>query len=673
MDNKNRYNEWMQYAVTDTGMTWNKGQALPSFSVPADMLDALDMKKFATDEKIMFSVLQGHVNKTKPRIILFNHASEGKDTWPDLLDIKRTEYKSENRFDVLKKYMGEISGAVIYSTSASIHYRNVACTIAGLKNLIPVEEKLYTELKEYGIDLEIKEDITSLDMKTPTEIYTYVYENLWKDCTKRLFVSLSPESHNAFIRDIAAAAGCAVTWLDARKKDEEKVLHRFLDDMKEGESQIIGWWPEERSGIGAGTKHGISTVPSDFFENASVYGGMSHIIKTPQIPKKPELENKVYLAIFLSDGDNVQYCEHHMKTLWEDGDRGLTPLNWTISPGLVDFAPEMLNYYYKTATPNDFFSSGPSGMGYTLIYDEHNKILNLNDKDITDRYLKYSESYLSKAGLRSVTAWDQLRDIHMDSYDENCRTLYGVTVEDWFQRPKMLEIENRKRIAFIPNQPAYASKIEDIYKAIKPKIEKFDGKPMFLSVQGVTWSMTPKNITKLREQLNEILPDKIEILRGDHFLTLYNEANGLPFNLCMSDKTKITSSGDSADADVVADGSNATMWTDSQSSDEDESDKNEKYLMFDFGDVYEISRYVIKNASLISMDKGEDIQEYEIQLSEDGKEFKTVHSFSGETSFIHDFDIDAQKARYARINILKSGKDNTARVREVEFYGAKKV
>lgn len=132
--------------------------------------------------------------------------------------------------------------------------------------------------------------------------------------------------------------------------------------------------------------------------NATVYAGMSQPVHYPKVSKMPELENKIYLALFLSDGDNVQYCQHAMSQLWDKEGRGSIPINWTISPGLVDFGPALLNYYYDTATENDCFASGPSGLGYSLIYDSHNYIWNSDSGEAISPYVKWTQQYLEKVG-----------------------------------------------------------------------------------------------------------------------------------------------------------------------------------------------------------------------------------------------------------------------------------
>jgi hypothetical protein len=428
--NDNKHLKWTPYKTVASGISWPKGQALPQFATLADTLDGFDMRKAALSpaEKALFSVLQGLVNKNKPRIILFDEVREGNYKWPDNLHLPIKEWT--DKWSLLKKYKDEISGIILYDQGKSNHYLNLATTVGGIKNALPVTPADWDILKTKGFNFPVLADLTKLELTTPAEIYQYLYDNYWKQCTKRLLVSLNTRM-SAYIRDIGVASGAAFVWLDPRKKEEAEVLGKFLGDMKSGESIIIGWWAEERSGIGMGVSYGISTIPSDFYENATVYAGTSHNIQLPVVPKKPKLENKIYLAIFLSDGDNVQYCQHAMSKLWDNKSRGVVPINWTVSPGLADIGPGLLNYYYSTATPNDFFSSGPSGLGYALIYDAHNKKWNMTNSEHIAAYTKFSQQYLEKSGLRVITIWDEINEQQMESYTTNCRYLYGVTLEDW--------------------------------------------------------------------------------------------------------------------------------------------------------------------------------------------------------------------------------------------------
>jgi hypothetical protein len=354
-----------------------------------------------------------------------------------------------------------------------------------------------------------------------------------------------------------------------------------------------------------------------------------------------------------------------MKLLWDNEDRGTVPINWTISPGLIDFAPAMLNYYYTTATPNDFFASGPSGLGYALTYDAHNHIMNFTEKEHIEAYSKFSQTYLERSGLRVVTIWDEVRDYHMDSYTDNCRYLYGLTYEDWTgshadgtAQPIYI---NQNKMGFIPNNPPYTGEIKHMYSAWERYIKNWDGNsPLFYAAQGDAWFMTPDNITKLSEQLNALAPGKIEILRGDHFFALFNEANGLPFNLTLSKHLNVESSDASADAAAVIDGTpSGNVWSTS---------KEDKWIKFDFGGEYALERYVVRHAGDNGQDASLNTKDFALEVSMDGSSWIVTSEIKGNDANVTDIDVEPVNAKFARLVIQNPGADEAARICEVELY-----
>ncbi len=639
------------------GIKWPVGQVIPHFAAPAETLDGFSVasKEMPGSEKMMFAALQGLVNKTQPRIYLYDVEREGKHKWPDLLDLKITEYPSDQKWELVRKYRKELSGLVLYSTEKSPHYMNLAATVGGLRNALPVTWSEYEQLIQKKIDLPVVVDLTGLTFTTPVEIYSYLYDTYWKDCTKRLLISLNNRVP-VNIRDIGMAAGAAILWLEPRNQDENAVLRKFLRDMKAGESIILGWWTEERAGIGIGTEYGISTIPSDFYDNATVHAGLSHQIEMPVVPRKPELENKIYLAVFMSDGDNVQYCQHAMSKLWDDRGRGIIPINWTVSPGLADIGPGILNYYYKTATPNDFFASGPSGLGYALIYDAHNYKWNTTKRENFEPYARLTERYLEKSGLRVITVWDQVNEDQMEVYARCCRYLYGVTQQDWErQEGKISSFVKQNKLAFIPNYPCYANGINVIFEMNKDTISKFDqSAPVFLSAQGESWKMGPDNIVALKEKLEQLSPENIVICRGDHFFALYNEANGMDFNLTLSGKMGVTSSLSETPAEFVADGTCSTgrTWI--------SSGKN-PWVQFDFGKEYAVRRYVIRQLECTKKGK------LKMETSRDGISWETADEQEIPSNTMIDIDFKTRQARYARL-VFKTG--GVVRIGDVEVYGS---
>src|SRR6185312_11969423 len=109
----------------------------------------------------------------------------------------------------------------------------------------------------------------------------------------------------------------------------------FLSSMGAG-GTFMGWWPEEGSGVTRASQYGIATVASDYATNLTVHSGMPRTVNIKPIPPKPALQNKMYVAFIMSDGDNLQYVEHLERKLWNDPGRGQVPMGWTMSPAMLD-------------------------------------------------------------------------------------------------------------------------------------------------------------------------------------------------------------------------------------------------------------------------------------------------------------------------------------------------
>ena len=131
------------------GISWPKGQALPTFAAPAAMLDSLVVQDLSKDEQLTFSALQGQVNRKQPRIMLLDARSgEGRDTWARTMKLGMAEpFTRETKWELLKKYAGEISGVVLYDPSKNPHLRNLAGTAAGIQRAIPVTPQVMADVK----------------------------------------------------------------------------------------------------------------------------------------------------------------------------------------------------------------------------------------------------------------------------------------------------------------------------------------------------------------------------------------------------------------------------------------------------------------------------------------------------------------------------------------------
>lgn len=532
-------------AQPERGISWPAGQALPHFASPAP-LDAIEIQALTRDEQITFSALQGQVNRPQPRIFLLDaRTDEGRHTWLETTNINltlATTYTRENKYDLLAKYASEVQGIVLYDPSLSPHYRNLAGTIAGLRRALPMTAEIAAQAREHKINLKTLVDLRELTFTSPLEIYGHLYTNYWEQCTKRLILSARPTDRGGdfhHTRDLAAAVGAGILWLDARIPAERDLLRKFYRTMKAGDAVALGWYPTERSGITTASEFGIGTLAADHYLNSTVYSGMDHHIQVPPIPKMPPLENKAYIALFISDGDNIQYVQRGMRRYWDQSAkvRGEFPLNWTIAPGLVDIGPALLNYYYTTATTNDCFVSGPSGMGYLMPYNTLTEPgapvgLYLADPARMEGYARLTETYLKRSGLRVITIWDDATPMQRAAYEKFCPTLYGATVQNFKDVPSVEGSVVNNRLRFDKLIIPYASTYEHLHRSILHQLDRWDRKsPLFLSYQSSIWSeLKPARLVELCRDITTRMPNQVTFLRADHYFNLYNQAHNLPYD-----------------------------------------------------------------------------------------------------------------------------------------------
>src|SRR5262249_44753155 len=136
------------------------------------------------------------------------------------------------------------------------------------------------------------------------QVYQALYNTYWPGIDHRVLIGLNPDVHKAALREYATALGAATIWLDPDVTGESDLLNNFLSTMPAG-SNFMGWWPNEQPGVQRTSTYGITTIASDWSSNLTMHSGMPRTINVKQAPAKPALQNKIYVAFILSDGDNL--------------------------------------------------------------------------------------------------------------------------------------------------------------------------------------------------------------------------------------------------------------------------------------------------------------------------------------------------------------------------------
>jgi hypothetical protein len=478
-------------------------------------VDWVGVQQNGSPEMYLFASLKGIVNKTKPRIFSYegDAFAEGPYTWLQSLGLSWNE--PADKWSLITKYRNELSGLIVYDP-AQIHTVNLATMLAKSRGALIASPSLLSRLTAAPYNLPILLDLRG-QFTSKLQVYQTIYNTYWPTLDHRLLIGLNPEVHKAALREYATALGAAVIWLDPNVPAESTLLNSFLSSMPAG-SNVMGWWPEEAPGVQRASQYGIATIASDWCANLTMHSGTPRTVNIKPVPPKPALQNKLYVAFILSDGDNLQYIEHLMRKLWNNPDRGSVPMGWTLSPAMLDAMPGALNFFHQTATNNDNLISGPSGYGYAYPNSWPNQSL-------LNQFVAKTEDYNRRAGFRVITIWNTITGgINQNvgqAFASYAPTLLGLTAQN---TGGGLTIYNNS----LPGMALscnYCTGEQAMKDHIASASAGWNGSsPRFIIIQAQPWTdVKPTNFKNVANSLNA----NYVVVRPDHIFQLMREANGL--------------------------------------------------------------------------------------------------------------------------------------------------
>jgi len=102
-----------------------------------------------------------------------------------------------------------------------------------------------------------------------------------------------------------------------------------------------------------------------------------------------------YIMIYMGDYDSASWTSSILSMLWENSknDRGKYPLCWPIATGISGRIPQLFNYIYENATPNDFFIAGDNGTAYLNSSMFEPELRPEGMPDMLDTWEKYNIEY----------------------------------------------------------------------------------------------------------------------------------------------------------------------------------------------------------------------------------------------------------------------------------------
>jgi len=107
-----------------------------------------------------------------------------------------------------------------------------------------------------------------------------------------------------------------------------------------------------------------NTISSDCYNQSFHSRAPFTPLRQARLAPRDAVEEKAYVCILMADYDSATPLYDFLPKFWDDPNRGKLPLAWGINPNLIETYPDVIAYFYETATPNDHFTSDASAAGY---------------------------------------------------------------------------------------------------------------------------------------------------------------------------------------------------------------------------------------------------------------------------------------------------------------------
>ncbi len=318
--------------------------------------------------------LQGLANRDKPNLYFVYGEKWDFRFTPAVKDFLQDErYYSFKKLTSAKQALDQlrdhVKGYVVWDknvrTSLIVSY-----TVAGLEDAVVVTEDLIPMVEAAGLPL-IEDFRGRFEGKSDAEIYQWAYDQYWDRCNKQYIVWLGGDYGQTMkpgIADFGVKQRMFFNDLSTLPADtsEYDLADRLFSEM-EPNSLVFGWHSygkdKERDFVTLASSYGhrvegLHTLPNvSFMQQVPATPGFefknSHNVTPGQVI---EPKDKVYVAAIQTDGIGIG--------AWTRPGRGEIPYAWEVTMNWVWLAPAMVEYFYSSATPNDYFIGALSGPGY---------------------------------------------------------------------------------------------------------------------------------------------------------------------------------------------------------------------------------------------------------------------------------------------------------------------
>jgi GxGYxY sequence motif in domain of unknown function N-terminal/GxGYxYP putative glycoside hydrolase C-terminal domain len=356
------------------------------------------------DQRLAATTLEGAYNQIQGPNRLYVVCNPDDQTWLNagvLRGVRRTALPGRGSGAagqmnaLLADYGHDIRGAILTNPSDPDTV-NLATTMAGIDDAMVANPSQLRLLQRY--DIPVIYSFVGQSFSSPTAAYQWEFANLFPKTNPADLVVLSPGCPGS-LRDYVIATKSFVFYLTSISAAEKPLMNQIIRS-RPANTPILGYVAAERWDVADLSSLGHFLNASDFMQNESDFAAVPSLPRLVQPKPRPVRadQNTVYVAFLVSDGDNAQYVEHHMFDFWPgDSDLGAVPEGWTMAPGMADFAPSLIDWYYRHLPRDDELLAGPSGVGYAT---------QMGGTDLR-QFARLSGAFGRKDSMSTVDLWER--------------------------------------------------------------------------------------------------------------------------------------------------------------------------------------------------------------------------------------------------------------------------
>ncbi len=402
----------------------------------------------------------------------------------------------------------------------------------GIRDRTPLPVILDTTTKEEWMTETYRGD----EEEAARRVYQWAFNSLWDNCLQHCLAYMPPlpqAGQGLDFTDYIVQFKLFTFYVPGDTKLDERVMESFLADSPFN-VPVIGTMTHRTGDEAADDRVRLGRLFSRFGKyfvdftaaaNLSFHSGERKPERETlqqKHPAPPAYEaGKKYISFCVTTGTSVGGVMYTRPWHWDFASRGDVPLGWAIPLAAADAIPNLMKYYYNTATDNDCFLADTSGIG-ALVPTVYGAAAQ-NRSELLSQFLQYTDQYMGYLDL--ALAWaDELDNSTQNAYLTGAPRLQGL----FYGREGAARYLDRPAYA-LDGKPVFHTVVDlggkDALAALPQQLARAKGDFIFVGLDESAFDPDDDLVGLIADAAGQ-LGDQYVVVRPDHLAQLFAQNAG---------------------------------------------------------------------------------------------------------------------------------------------------